>query len=867
MIGVFVAHEIVTQRRSGRFRALAFLYVALAILPAAAVFAISARAKIVIGSATYAAVTAAVQPLLTALLAAALAIDALTRERDEGSFAVLAVAPLSSAGYLLRRWLAVVAVCLPLTLLPPLLAAALAARAQHAAPLISAFAATWLLDVVPPLLVVSALAIALGTIAGRTVVAIVFAALLLTFGLGMANDLLAYRHHHFDGPAELFGMRPMQWRELAWALRGWWSPPLPSEAAHPLTAHARNALPRAATGVALAALTLGIAARYLRRTRRDLRPWRIPADHRFRSFLRLFNGVREEYAPDAGAGRADWLVLAVGIAVAAASAALLLYQESAFASLARQRYASETEAPSPPTSSAIVPRSMRIDARVDTNGRVAAHSSLTIRNAGARAESHLAFDMNPTLALLRVNGARVHRVWQRIDAELDPPLGPGETRTLDIDAAGVPASVDFALAGRGNFAQRWHRYARARTAVDLSDLTRSTIEPMVSEVRMQLDAADLAPVLRYADQAFSPPLRIDVRVQHPFAVAADACGTVVAAAPLVSRCTTSLASVRIFGGPLRETALAPGATLAYIAAHEPLARAHGPALAASIALARSWPGLALPPRIVFTERPTEAGDLHWRGPEGRDIAARGALVFVPEPDFCRLEPLDSGVVAAALVSRTLAARRRTAPEQASFFAAFFDLVAARRLGGRRGNAVVPGIGAAPDTQPIVSMRSRWWALEAMRLGRVLADVENRVGTDHLVEGINDFVAAGPAPGTAKELIDAIARRGGVDLGHVYHDYFEGSALPQLTLANVVFRGREVTGELRNDGSGEALAPIVLRSAGGSQWRTLRVDGGQRVAFAFTSDSEPRTLQLDPDKVCYRYAAVGTIDSVDNGAAR
>ncbi|HEV2721001.1 MAG TPA: hypothetical protein VG323_13345 [Thermoanaerobaculia bacterium] len=864
MIGVFVVHELVTQRRSGRFRALAFLYVALASLPAIAVFAVSARAKIVIGSATYAAVTGAVQPLLTALLAAAIAIDAFTRERDEGSFAVLAVAPLSSAGYLARRWLAVVAVCLPLTLLPPLIAAALAARAQHTAPLASAFAATWLLDVVPPLLVASALAIALGTIAGRTVVAIVFAALLLTFGLEMANDLFAYRHHHFDGPAELFGMRPMLWMQMRWALRGWWSPPLPSEAAHPFLAHMRNALPRAATGAALAAIALGIAAHMLRRSRRDLRPWRIPAGHRFRSFLRFFNSIREEYAPDAGASRADWLALAAGIAVAAGAVMLLLHQESAFAMLAKQRYTSETEAPSPPTPATIVPLSLRIDARVETNGRVAAHSSLTIRNDGTRAESHLAFDMNPGLALLRIGGARAQRLWQRIDAELEPPLAPKESRTLEIDAAGVPSTIDFALPGIGTgFAQHWHFYERAKRAVDLSDLTRSTIDPRVSEVRMQLDAADLAPVLRYADDAFSPPLDVGVRVQHPFAFAADACGSVAAGAPLVSRCTMPLASYRIFGAPLRESALGSSATLATIAAHETLARTHGPALAASIALARSWPGLELPPHVIFVERPTEADDRHWRGADGSDIAARGALVFVPEPAFCRLEPLDGGAVAAALVSRTLAARRRVVPEQATFFASFFDLVAARRLGGRKGSAVVPGIGAAPDTQPIVSMRERWWgALEAMRLGRVLADVEHRVGADHLAEGVNDFVAAGPAPGTAKELIGDIGRRGGVDLDRVYRDYFESSALPQLTLANVVFRGTVVTGELRNDGSGEALAPIVLRSAGGSQWRTLRVDGGQRVAFSFTADSEPRTLQLDPDKVCYRYAAVGTVESVD-----
>jgi hypothetical protein len=41
-----------------------------------------------------------------------------------------------------------------------------------------------------------------------------------------------------------------------------------------------------------------------------------------------------------------------------------------------------------------------------------------------------------------------------------------------------------------------------------------------------------------------------------------------------------------------------------------------------------------------------------------------------------------------------------------------------------------------------------------------------------------------------------------------------------------------------------------------------VDTGERVPFAFDTDAEPRSLQLDPDRVCYRQAAVGTVDTID-----
>ncbi len=145
-------------------------------------------------------------------------------------------------------------------------------------------------------------------------------------------------------------------------------------------------------------------------------------------------------------------------------------------------------------------------------------------------------------------------------------------------------------------------------------------------------------------------------------------------------------------------------------------------------------------------------------------------------------------------------------------------------------------------------------------------VEARAGANHVVEGVNDFVAA-PGTGTARELFAAIGRRAGIDLGRVHDDFIAGDKVPRLTMEDVTFHRSgtswEIRGVLHNDGTGEAYCPLALRTATGSLWQTLRADGGERVPFVFHTDGEPHTLQLDPDRVCYRQAFIGAIESVDH----
>jgi hypothetical protein len=887
LMRLFVAHEMRTQWRSTRFRALAAVYVILVSTPAAGLFFISGRTPRVIGPAAFNMFLLSEQPLLTALLAAGIAIDALSRERDEGSFAVLSVAPISSAGYVLRRWLAIVAVCIPVTLLPTIISAALAVHTRIALPLLPMFAEGWLVSVLPAALVSSALALSLGTITGRAVLSIIFVALFVTIGLDTLNDLLFHVHRlHFAGPGDLFAGGERSIDELTWAIRGFWFPDVPSDAAFPLRARSRALVSRAGITTVMTIVLLALSTFYLRRTRRDLRPWKIAANHPLRTLIGSVNRIREEYAPDSGTGTTDRVALVVGLILAALLTAAIVHEQAAFASLAAERFAGETEQ-GVATSTGIVAESISIDAAIGIDGSLRSHATTVIRNTADRPESHLSFDLNPNVAVQKLavtfGAARVHRVWERLDIELDPPLAPHQSRTVSFDLAGTPGEARFELQSRGNFRSQWTRYRDAKQSIYLSDLSRSSILPAATEVRMRLRASDIAPVLRYSPWTLQPDDRgegflpesittdttLALRLRHPYSIAVDSCGVVAASNEIVSGCITTLASYLIFGGPLVQRPLGPAATLVFIPSHESLADAHAPSLASSIRLAsEAWPQLSLPERLVFIERPTEPGDRQWYNESMpwltvEQIGSRGAVFFVPEMLFTTRKPINANVFAASIIAGTLRGKRRVVAEEAGFFTRFFTSVAVGRLGMRKSTAVEPGAGFTAETAPLLSEFYR----PESRMSKVLASLEYRVGASHFIEGINDFVLrGGERAGTAKELVDAIGKAGGVDLTETYEDYFAGRALPQLTLIDVTFHhvGQrwEVTGAVKNAGTGEAFVPIALRTAQGSLWQTIRVGNSGSTAFTFSAAGEPHALQLDPDRVCYRQAAIGMVDNVE-----
>jgi ABC-type transport system involved in multi-copper enzyme maturation permease subunit len=884
----FVAHEFLVQMRSVRFRGLVVIYVLAASLAPALAFFVSRRGTRMVGPSLYETVLFALQPSLTALFAVGLSIDAIARERDEGSFPVLSVAPLSSAGYLLRRWVALLVVCIPVSLLPTLIAAAFAARQDSALPVVLMFAEGWLVYILPPLLLASALSIALGTITGRTVLAALFGVALFTVGIGTINGFVLHRHLHFDGPAILLGARGQTIERLLWALRGYWFLRTPTDAAFPLRSELRALSARAGITAAMGVVFLTLAAFYLRRTRRDLRPWHIPEKHQLRTLLRTINRVREEYAPDAGASTADRVLMVAGLALAALLVANSVGQQKAFAALARERFAAERTA-AVPTSTSVLLDSVHIDASVTLGGFLHSRAVTAVRNGGSRPEAHLSFMLNPLLSLRAATvdrgGVHVRRAWERLDVDLDPPLAPGESRSLTFAIEGRPADIDFNLTQPGTFAQRWKRYVEASEPLYVPDLSQSAVTPAASEVRMHLRGSDLAPVLRYTPWKLQPPEEgdgfiaeaivpsssIDIRLRHPYAFATDDCGTASAPGEMVSHCTDGLGGYAVFGGPLQRRAIAPDVELAYIPAHQRVVIAQSAAFASAAGRAvEAWAGLALPRHILFIEQPTEPNaepSFNYWMTDVQQLGSRATVFLFPEDVFHSGRPIDSSSFAASIVAGTLRGRRVVVAEQAGFFRRLFTALAFSRLGLRNGRNIEPGTGPPPETAPLLDAHWR----PTSRMSKVLGALEYRVGVDHVVEGVNDFLSR-PGAGTAKELLDCIGRRGGVDLSQTYADYFAGSALPELTLDGVTFQQRgegwTVNGVVRNKATGEAFVPVALRTARGTLWQSVRVGSGGSAPFEISSPSEPHAVQLDPDGVCYRRAAVGLVESVEyRGGAR
>ncbi|MCU1230248.1 MAG: family peptidase [Acidobacteria bacterium] len=877
----FLAHEVKTQLRSGRFRLLAAVYTIVCLVPLVVPIVLWNRGSNAIGPSLFANMLAMIQPLATAILAAILAIDAISREQQENSFRVVSLAPISNSGYALRRWLSVVAIVVPLTFVASALAAALSytfAGGVH-----DSIPWTWLLHILPIAIIYSAFAFALGTITARTILAAIIGAALLTFGLGIANDLLARSHRQLGavfggimpdrGNVEMFG----------WSLRGWGAPPLPTEARYDVAHALDEIVPRDALIAGLAALLLGLAPLMLRRTRRDIRPWPVAPEHSLRTFIKAINRVRDDFTPD---GRVEWseiMTAMCGVLLLGGAIAALMVRETKYQRLAAERFNIETAGTPTPTPLAVVATSMRVDGTIDDDGSVRTRSVLVLRNDGATPVRTLGFSINPMLTIrssASAGRATATRTWDRIAVVLDPPLASHAARTLTFDVTGTPGEIDFTI--YNPFIQRYPRFRDAKDAIDMEPLALSTFTASANRSQLSMPLSDLAPVLRYtkwepinnADGSVSIreeqlataiPLHLDLRVPRDVFVA-DSCGSISSASRLLTACEADPAKHLLFGGALRSIPIGPTASLAFLPTHQPFAKLHGGTLQQALALiAKAWPGLGLRDRIIFVERPSRELERYYGDYNPsytiESIQASGALQLLPELMLTTRKPIKPGIIATSILAHALFERRLLVRNQHGFFARFYSYVARARVGeSLKSGAVEPGIqGGTPAINPVLLDPD-------IRLRRVLVDIENRVGSDRLVAGINDFITSSREPGNAKELIDAIARRGEVSLDRVYQDYFEGRALPRLTFVDVEFHRVgdvwQITGKLRNAGSGEAFCPIVLRTAFESVRRVIRIDTNEIVPFSISTPYAPRSLQLDPDKVCYRFAAVGMIDNVD-----
>ncbi len=116
--------EWMLQWRSLRFRVAVLLYLVVCLSPVASLFALRHQADIALGPATFLAQLMAVQPLLSAVLGMAVAGHRSSFEALREIWPVLSAAAIGNAGYLLRRWLAILVILVPVTAMPLLGAAA-----------------------------------------------------------------------------------------------------------------------------------------------------------------------------------------------------------------------------------------------------------------------------------------------------------------------------------------------------------------------------------------------------------------------------------------------------------------------------------------------------------------------------------------------------------------------------------------------------------------------------------------------------------------------------------------------------------------------------------------------------------------------
>jgi hypothetical protein len=479
-----------------------------------------------------------------------------------------------------------------------------------------------------------------------------------------------------------------------------------------------------------------------------------------------------------------------------------------------------------------------------------------------------------------VGKATARQWWNRLTIDLAPPIAAKEARTVTLSVRGTPAFFGYPVAAS---TRKFKQHRDARVSFDLMDFSETEVNGLASPVSAMLRGANLVPVPRYTrwtleadpsrgesviEDQVAPISRIEVDLTIPPAlVGTDSCG-VLARGHVQSRCSLPLTTYTVFAARLETEPLSPSATLAYFGPHRSLARIHAPSLSHALELARqTWPDLPTARSSVLAEQPHEPGTFYrgeWRQDWAIDsIMPLGALQLIPEEMFIRRKPIDANMVAIAVIANALAAQRKMAPEEQWLFERLLRQLASARLGLTHSSAVESGIGPAPPIQAILAPNSIG---SDQRMRKVFAEIDHRVGSDRLADAVNEFVAGGPSPGTFRELLSRIGQHGGVSLDRLYTDYFLGTGIPKLTLANVVFRKNgdrwQVRGTLHNEGWGEALCPVILRTAFEPQRQILRVDTNGSADFEFTTSAKPRTIQLDPDGVCYRRAAVGMVDSVE-----
>ncbi len=903
LTAAFISHEVRTQARSLRFRTAAVLYVLAGSFPAAVIHLRLPALTYAIGGSTYASEVANLVPLLTALFAFLLSLDGVTREQGEGAWSTVTLCEVSNAGYLLRRWLALQAMILPLTVLP-FAAAAGIAIADGAAPLHPwAFAGPWLLHTVPLALTASALGLGIGTIGGGALSALPLLAIVLALVPLLANQLLHHFALRFGSPLRWVGFPEAMWTitRMVHSLSGresgyGWTFPIPSsESGFDARVIGEQLLADCAFFAALAALALGAAAVYLRRTRPDVRPMRVRPDHPIRGFLLTYGKLRERYKPDPAPAAADRLALTAGLLAAAALLGLLAWRGLSYESLAETRFSAETQGRVGITPTGVVPGRWRLGGRIGPGQAVGLQVTGEMVNQGEEPAGSLAFQLNPRFGIeVTADTGRVTliREWDRLGLQLEPPIPPGGRRELRFRLSGEPAATVFAVPqGPGTFAGHYILHRDALYGRDRLPFAYSFRQPSVSGYRVDLSQGSLVPVPRYgawketAETVF-PRAQVELSLSTPPGLfLADTCGGIVRNNALASHCRTPLSDLAVVGGHYRllEGRLlqgeVDGTAVAVFSAHMRAAELHLGFLARSAGmLDEAWPGAGSLGRLVVLEWPHQG--IHYRdggqslGRWYRDpwdsfLSVKGNLVFLQETDLIGMKGLTPEYLVAEILSVRLTDRRRIVPEHNIFFRQFLQALALERLGlGARSGAVVGPLHPYDEegVQKPALAEGLYYGYWNYRFPALVAALESRMGAEPLRAAVEEFLSRGDdrgdeaGPGTAQELFELFERHSPQTVERLIQDFFIAGDLPYPVLEGVEFRRAGdawlVTGRMVNQGKGEALCQVVLNTDLGPESTILRAGTGESAGFAFTTRHRPQAVFLDPNRECHRLVRKG-----------
>ncbi len=912
-------HEWRRQWRTGRFRFGLVAFLLFCSSPPAVIFLLVRHVHDRdFGAATYLGQALVMQPFFCVLLAMLVAGNFSQASAVAELWSPLSSAGLGNSGFLFRRWLGILSLLLPLTLLPLGIAAGFALAAGHETFDLHTWLAAWSVRVLPLVVVASAAWLGAVTVAGSELGALFLGySGLFVLRSGLNQLLLPYRMTLAEVP-ELLGVGEIQ-RWLSWTFWYWRSPRergnhsgfSATEAPYDLLAAWEWTLPRLLLLAGLGLGLLAVASAFLGRTRRDLRPLEVRERHPLRTYLEMWNRLRQRRAPDTALGLLDRLaVLGGGLVALGALVGLVLWQ-SHFRLLAAERFETLTGERVEPMPPGVRPAHWSITGELRKSGSVRLETLGRLHNGGEEAVKVLAFTLAPELAMdeLSVSGHRAQatRAWDRLWVDLEPPLAPGAELELRLRLAGVPEALRFGLRRRPNwsFVRRYQHLLVARFPRELVDFSRARAPRALSPRRIELQASHLTAVPRFTTwqltaptqslsrygqevlpEAVRPEADLSLELEFPSEwLLADTCAHTSwgrgASGRLEGSCHTALSSFGVRGGALVAVAESetgePGQegeriAVAALPAHQGEAVALRASLQKAGALShRAWPGRRGLGRLAVVEWPPPFDvDLRQGMRDNQyypqEERLEGQLLLVPEPMMTRGEPLRGEDLISKVLARDLLERRRLAGgAEELVFRHLFPALMLRRMGLASQGASVEGVPWLPQLirVPLLEAASEYHPLHlGMRLPAVLVEIESRAGSEAFYGGIDSFLSAETDEvGTLREMLAAIEARAGISLERMYQDYFVNAELPSLELEEVtsVRDGNRwrVEGQVRNTGTGEVICPVLVKTDAHEHPLRVTVDSGAATPFSVTTPSRPHTVLLDPGDTCHRMVTSGS----------